>query len=43
MKKFSSWILKEAIGAGASDSVNKIIRSYLQKKLGRQSLQDAWC
>jgi hypothetical protein len=33
MKKFKSW-LTEAISAAASDAVNKIILSYLKKKLG---------
>jgi hypothetical protein len=33
MKKFKSW-LTEAISATASDAVNKIILSYLKKKLG---------
>lgn len=34
MKNFSTWLINEAISAGASSSVNKIILSYLQKKLG---------
>lgn len=34
MKKFSKWLISEAISASAVDSVNKIIQSYLAKKIG---------
>jgi hypothetical protein len=34
MKKFSTWLMQEAISASATDAVNKIVKSYLQKKLG---------
>lgn len=34
MKKFSKWLIKEAISASAVDNVNKIVKSFLAKKLG---------
>jgi hypothetical protein len=34
MQKFSKWLLSEAISGTAVDSVNKIVKSYLAKKLG---------
>lgn len=34
MKKFSKWMISEAISASAVDSVNKIVKSFLAKKLG---------
>lgn len=34
MQKFSKWLIKEAISATAVDSVNKIVKSFLAKKLG---------
>lgn len=34
MQKFSKWLLNEAISGTAVDSVNKIAKSYLTKKLG---------
>lgn len=34
MKRFSKWLITEAISATAVDSVNKIVKSYLAKKLG---------
>lgn len=34
MQKFSKWLIQEAISANAVDSVNKIVKSYLAKKLG---------
>lgn len=33
MQKFSKWLIKEAISATAVDSVNKIVKSFLAKKL----------
>lgn len=34
MQKFSKWLIKEAISSTAVDSVNKIVKSFLAKKLG---------
>lgn len=34
MQKFTKWLIKEAISATAVDSVNKIVKSFLAKKLG---------
>lgn len=34
MQKFSKWLINEAISGAAVDSVNKIINSFLAKKLG---------
>jgi hypothetical protein len=34
MKKFSKWLIAEAISSSATNSVNNIIQSYLSKKLG---------
>jgi hypothetical protein len=33
MKKFSTWLMNEAISGAATDAVNKIIYTYLKKKL----------
>lgn len=34
MQKFSKWLIVEAISATAVDSVNKIVKAFLAKKLG---------
>lgn len=39
MKKFSKWLIAEAISASAVNSVNKIVQSYLAKKLGTKVYQ----